>query len=248
MLVRLIGLLPPEEGRFRRARVWSNQVLRAIGPNFHGSVMNVSGWQDLDKEGGRYRDYFPNATDYLISNHVGTRGLEDGTADYSIDLTAELPVEMHGIVDVAFNHTTLEHIFEVRTAFRNLCLLARKAVIIVVPFVQEQHFTKDYGDFWRFTPQALEALSEENGFVTAGVTWNNQFNTSTYIVFVAVREHVEDSAFAAAPDQHPGEWVGGSRVRRPLSRFLQEGSRARGWTSVLMYTGRHVQRLTTRKQ
>lgn len=213
-----------EPGRFRDARIWSNRVIRAIGPLFDGVVINVSGWQDLDKQGGRYRDYFPNASRYLVSNHRGTRGLDDGMADREIDLTSELPQDLQLSVDTCFNHTTLEHIFEVGTAFRNLCLMARQSVIVVVPFVQEQHYTDDYGDFWRFTPQALQRLAKDNGFATVGVTWNNVRNRSTYIVYVCAREpsHLTPVAeLMAIPDQHPGEWVGRTRRRVWLLRLLK---------------------------
>ena len=41
-------------------RQWSNDVLRSLVPYLREStrVVNVSGWEDRDKEGGHYRDYF----------------------------------------------------------------------------------------------------------------------------------------------------------------------------------------------
>lgn len=40
---------------FRLPRQWSNQTLRTVGGIFTGEVINVSGWQDQDKEGHRYK-------------------------------------------------------------------------------------------------------------------------------------------------------------------------------------------------
>ena len=40
-----------------------------------------------------------------------------------------------------FNHTTLEHIFEVNTAFDNMCAMSNDVVILVLPFAQVQHET-----------------------------------------------------------------------------------------------------------
>ena len=119
------------------ARLWSNQVLREIATIFSGAVINVSGWKDDDKEGGIYREYFTSARAYYVSNHAGDRGIEDNSAsDFVIDLAvSSLPDNLKRAFDVVFNHTTLEHIFDVRTVFRNLCQMSRDVVIIVAPFV-----------------------------------------------------------------------------------------------------------------
>ena len=54
--------------KFRLPRVWSNRELRRVGSMVRGDVVNVSAWQDSDKEGGHYKDYFPNASSYTITN------------------------------------------------------------------------------------------------------------------------------------------------------------------------------------
>lgn len=211
----LASYLRPMDRKFRLARAWSNDELRKIAPTLTGSVINVSGWQDADKQGGYYRDYFSGATEYLVSNHTGTRGSDDGTTDIDLDLTKELSDELVGCCDVAFNHTTLEHIFEVQQAFRNLSRLTRDLLILVVPFVQEQHFTADYGDYWRFTPQVLHLLGAENGLKTVLVRWNDHRNAATYILWVGSR-HPDRHRFL--PEQFgqqegvPGSWVGRRRI------------------------------------
>jgi hypothetical protein len=124
--------------RFRAARCWSNQVLRAIAPSFDGDVLNVSGWRDEDKEGGRYRDYFSRARSYGVTNFGGYRG-DSGGAQVQLDLEGELPPGLAASVDVVFNHTTLEHVFDVFRAVSNLCRMTRDLVIVVVPAIQEEH-------------------------------------------------------------------------------------------------------------
>src|SRR5581483_8386198 len=54
-------------------RAWSNRQLRAVAPLFDGRVVNVSGWEDRDKRGGRYRDYFTRAAGYELTNYRGAR-------------------------------------------------------------------------------------------------------------------------------------------------------------------------------
>lgn len=154
------------ERTYRLPRLWSNSVLQEICPLFAGEIINVSGWDDRDKEGSFYREYFTNAGNYYISNHEGKRGLADANdqSDFEINLAGSIPTDLERRFDVVFNHTTLEHIYDVRTAFRNLCLLSNDVMIVVAPFAQEMHSTDSYGDYWRFTPMCLRELFKENGF------------------------------------------------------------------------------------
>jgi hypothetical protein len=145
-------------------RTWSNSKLRKIAHLYDGSVINVSGWQDMDKEGKRYQEYFLNAKEYHISNIEGCRGKSDLPNEISIDLQSEVAAEMADRYDVVFNHTTLEHVFDIKLAFKNLCKLTRDTVILVVPFMQVEHWAYgSYLDYFRFTEFALrELLGEQN--------------------------------------------------------------------------------------
>ncbi len=70
-----------------------------------------------------------------------------------LDLEAPLPDNMRGICDLAWTHTVPEHVGDVETAFRNLGALTRDAVLVVVPWIQDEHYAPGlYGDFWRFAP------------------------------------------------------------------------------------------------
>lgn len=173
--------------KFIRPRVWSNRELRRISPHLSGKVVNVSGWQDLDKEGRRYKEYFSGASEYWISNFRSeARGFQGGLEnEFFLDLVQDLDETLVGKFDVVFNHTVLEHVFEVNKAFANLCRLSRDVVIIVVPFLQEEH--ADYGDYWRFTPQVVDKLFQANGFETVYVNYNDDRNASIYLLAVGSR-------------------------------------------------------------
>lgn len=213
---------------FRLPRVRMNRVIEQIAPHFGGDVINVSGWDDRDKEGRTYRDYFSNADSYAISNHAGERGTGDAVeiTDYALDLTAPLPEELEGRFDVVFNHTTLEHIFDVPTAFRNLCEMSKDVVIVVVPFAQEVHYNESYGDYWRFTPMGLRALFEQNGLSVVYEAANDDTNAGLYVLAVGAR-HSERWA-AALPAWSPvdglGEWIGTrwhNRIRETLGSLVR---------------------------
>ena len=157
---------------------------------FHGSVVNVSGWRDVDKQGNTYRSYFSNASEYCITNYQEekTKGYQgDIGNEIPLDLKAELPSDLDGRFDVVFNHTVLEHVFEVNEAFANLCRMTKDIVIVVVPFLQHQHARK-YGDFWRFTPTVLKVLFEKNGLSLVYLSFNDSGKEAIYLFAVGSRQ------------------------------------------------------------
>jgi hypothetical protein len=87
-----------------------------------------------------------------------------------------------------FNHTSLEHVFEVNSAFKNLCSLSKELVIVVVPFMQEQHIDKGFDDYWRFTPQVIKKLFDKNNFNLEYINFNDQKKSSIYIFAVGIRK------------------------------------------------------------
>lgn len=172
------------DNKFRKPRVWSNRILKEIAHHFKGHIINVSGWKDEDKEGKSYRDYFTGLTTYSISNYVSeARGFQgDQENEFFLDLQKPLEVQYKNKFDVVFNHTVLEHVFEVNQAFENLCNLSKDIVIVVVPFLQEQH--ADYGDFWRFTPLTLENLFKKNNKEMIYLNYNDNPGESVYVFAV----------------------------------------------------------------
>jgi len=148
---------PPAFG----ARSWSNKFIGEIAPVVTGRVVNVSAWMDEDKEGRHYRDYFTAATSYETTNFGGWRGA-DAPSDHDLDLQAAMPEALRGAFDLVFNHTTLEHVFDIHRAFEIMAGMSRDAMLIIVPFIQHLHGPED-GDFWRPSPYAMRRLFRANG-------------------------------------------------------------------------------------
>ena len=198
--------------KYDTARIWSNRVLRKVAPLFSGKVANVSGWDDRDKEGSFYREYFTGNSSYQLTNYPGHCGFADRPGEVELDLTGELPESLVNRFDVVFNHTTFEHVFEVRKAFANFCAMTRDAAIVVVPFSQVQHESDSWGDFWRFTPTCLRRLFEENGLEVVYEAESGDRNAAVYLLFVGVRN--PDKHERRLPSYQPigiaGGWIGAS--------------------------------------
>jgi hypothetical protein len=176
--------------KFRSARQWSNMELRKFSKNLKGKVVNVSAWKDMDKEGSYYKEYFTSAEEYFITNWKdNAKGFQGNSKnEYFLNLEDDhMPSELLNKFDVVFNHTTLEHVFEIDNAFKNLCLLSKDMVITVVPFLQEQHIDTGFQDYWRFTPQAIKKLYEKNNFELIYINFNDQKKSSIYVFGIGVK-------------------------------------------------------------
>jgi len=170
----------------RLPRIWSNRELEKFAHLFGGDVVNVSGWKDIDKEGGHYKDYFSKASSYTITNYKSeARGFQGYSNEIFLDLEKDLSSDLYQRFDVVFNHTTLEHIYSVQKAFSNLCNLSRDIVILVLPFLQQYHST--FGDYWRFTPLAVKRMFEDNGFTLLYQSFNGHKRSSVYTFTIASR-------------------------------------------------------------
>ncbi len=212
--------------KFRAARIWSNNELKKYASSFHGSIVNVSGWKDDDKQGSKYKNYFTNATSYSITNYGGTRGKSESTdtEEYQLDLTDNLSQDFIGKFDVCFNHTTLEHIYDCRKAFNNLCKIAKEVCIIVVPWMQEVHVTDSFSDFWRFSPYAIEKMFHENGYRMVVCNYNNDIDTAVYLFCIGIRNeilkkypHFEE---VILKNNFPaGEWLGRKTI---IQQFIKK--------------------------
>jgi hypothetical protein len=193
------------ERQFRLARIWSNDELRAIAPLFSGAIVNASAGTDEDKEGSRYREYFPGASSYETTNYRpgAFRGYTGTEGEHLLDLCDDVPEVLAGRFDVVFNHTVLEHVFDVQKAFSSVCALSRDIVIVVVPFAQVQHETPGYEDFWRFTPTCIRRLFELNGLTVVYESASPFPDSAVYLFAVATR--------------HPDRWQGRMPQHGPLS-------------------------------
>jgi hypothetical protein len=218
----------------RLARLWSNQELARVAGLFDGDVVNVSGWRDDDKFGRKYRSYFERAGSYTITNYVAdARGWQGGEDEVFLDLTQPLPEHLRGAFDTVFNHTVLEHVYEVRLAFENLCAMTRDVVLLVVPFLQPMH--TEYGDYWRFTPLAVRNLFEENELTLLSVTFNSHVSASVYLFAVASR--------------HPERWP---QLARDFTYLDPRAPRDSAWpyvgTHAILNPAVSARRLLTRRR
>jgi hypothetical protein len=154
-------------------RVWSNREVEPIAAGITGDVIHVSAWRDDDKHGRTYRDYFARARSYTTTNVGGQRGELEG-ADLPLDLSVPLPVELEGAYDLAFNHTTLEHVYEIETALDALFGLTRDQLLVVIPFMQVEHWERpSFADHWRMTRFSLTRACVDRGFEVLSLTSNH---------------------------------------------------------------------------
>ena len=144
------------------SRKWSNSELRKFSHLFTGDILNVSAGDNIDKEGNTYDSYFYNSNSFKISNYNpgSFRGYSGKDNELLLDLESD--IELKEIADIVINHTVLEHIFNIFKAFSNICQLSRDIVVLITPFIQCQHETNDYKDYWRLTPTCLRKMFEEN--------------------------------------------------------------------------------------
>ena len=198
--------------KFRLARLWSNQELRKIGGLFDGKVVSVSAGENIDKEGSTYDTYFPQAAEFWITNHAPGlfRGHAGRPDELLLDLRQPISAELAGSFDVVFNHTVLEHVFEIETAFATLCRLSRDIVIVVVPFAQAEHENAGYQDYWRFTPGCLRRLFESNGLDVVYEAESPHRDAAIYLFFVGARhpERWRDRMPPYGRVENAGAWIG----------------------------------------
>ena len=168
--------------------MWSNDTLKKYADYFSGEIVNVSGWEDKDKTGGVYQEYFINADKYFITNFGNHAEASGQKEQIVLDLEKPIEQDLKERFDIVYNHTTLEHTFDVRTTFSNLCQMARDAVIIVVPFAQIHHSTEAFKDYWRFTPCAIERLFNISNYTLVVCEHNNNFNAATYLFCIGIRD------------------------------------------------------------
>lgn len=168
-------------------RIWSNEELKKFAHLLTGSVVNLSGWEDMDKQGKRYKDYFVNSDEYMVTNFTPSHAA-NGIQEIILNLEADLDSSLVNRFDVVLSHTNLEHIFNVFKATENHCLMTRDIVIIIVPFIQQQHETTEFNDYWRFTPTCLRKLYEQNGLTTIYESFTNEPHKVNYILSVGSKQ------------------------------------------------------------
>lgn len=211
-------------------RSWSNDELRFVLSHCPkgARIVNVSGWQDRDKEGGLYKDYFPTPALYHISNYEGdaARGAAAQT-DLVIDLTKSLSVAYENQYDIVFNHTVLEHLEDPTFAFAQIGKLTTDLIVTVVPFKQKLHFEYGmFGDYYRFTPFSMRRLHAQNGFSVLYEAYTPRPSLDVYLLYVGARDVARHTNFPQhladlrALNQRVGSFSASDLASNIAARFL----------------------------
>lgn len=153
-------------GKISPERTESNRILREWCGQITGHVLSVGSGGDIDKQGGRYREYFHRASSYVTS---------DVDAEMKADLVLDVR-DMVGIldqsVDAVFCSGVLEHVDAYQDAIAEMWRVLRVGgkLILGVPFNQPIHRAPSdyrrwtsYGlgyDLRRFRIEELEALGD----------------------------------------------------------------------------------------
>ncbi|HBT80831.1 MAG: hypothetical protein UW46_C0012G0014 [Candidatus Yanofskybacteria bacterium GW2011_GWF1_44_227] len=98
------------------ARHFSNEMLREYAPVLDGSVINVSGWDDRDKEGGYYREYLTRKLSYAVPNAPSKQKgfgsmVDSGVEELGLDLMLPLRNELVGGDSMLFSTILLSNMY-----------------------------------------------------------------------------------------------------------------------------------------
>ena len=130
-------------------RVESNAIVKEWAKHVTGDVLSIGSAGDLDKQGGRYRDYFIRAKTYTTSDVEYTAG-----CDLTLDVR-RMPL----IRDCSFNGLfcsgVLEHVDRYQDAISEMWRVLRPngVLLLGVPFMQPEH--RRPNDFKRWTQDGI---------------------------------------------------------------------------------------------
>ena len=213
-------------------RAWSNEQLRTVAQFVPpgARIINVAGWEDKDKEGSFYRNYFPSPALYHVSNYPGDQKRGANVhSDLLIDLGKPIDPTLVGKYDVVFNHTVLEHVKRPWFAFEQLCALSTDLVISVVPWKQKLHFEPGaFGDYFRISPLAMRMLHEENGLKVIYEAYTPLPALDVYLIHVGTKNpsRYEHLPFAlqseSALNEQVGEFSARALIQNVGARFIQK--------------------------
>lgn len=161
----------------------------------------------------------------LCSSFGGARGSTGRESEIFLNLSAPLESSLEHQLDVVLNHTTLEHIFDVRAASSNLCALSRDVVIVIVPFAQAEHDSPSWGAYWRFKPRCLRELFRENGLEVVYESGSPYGNAGSYLLAAGGR--VPYLWRERLPDSQPLDGLGVRTAARSIGLHLHSLFRPR---------------------
>lgn len=127
------------------------------GPLNPKTVLNIGAVPDSpDKEGGRYRDYFP-ASDF--------KAMDQRPFDHPDYFEADLmqPMTHLGTFDLVILMSVVEHIDRPWIAAPNIVDLIEPGghLYVAMPWIYPTHEGSDFGDHWRARPSGVKILFEQ---------------------------------------------------------------------------------------
>lgn len=127
-----------------KGRIETNQWLRNVCADIKGEVLSVGGGDDNDGEGNTYKSYFQNCSAYKTTE-MGELDVRD----------MKLPSESY---DCIFACAVIEHVDNFQKAIKEMTRVLKTGGILLINFAFKQPFHPCPGDYWRFTPMAIEYL------------------------------------------------------------------------------------------
>jgi hypothetical protein len=172
-------------------RKWSNREIKNIVnlPLLNKTVLNLSGWDDSDKEGKQYREYFTGSKSYSISRYQKDNVRSVDGCTLIIDLENIETSDLSETFDIVFTHTVLEHVYDLKSAFKIMRILSNKYIVGVVPMVNVVHWeVNSYQDYWRFTPHGVNKCLEDIDYELIHLKVGPKTDLYQYIVFVGIKK------------------------------------------------------------
>lgn len=181
--------------QINNGRNWSNKALKELAMNFprFDNAINVSGFLDSDKAGNIYKNYF-KAQNYDISRYLGDSAQSNPNTEILIDLDSDINKINKSYLnkyDLVFSHTVLEHVKNPFNAFKIFrAIMAPSSLLVnVVPFIYKFHFsTKNYGDYWRYTPHGIEELHKSSNLILKDIRIGPRNSFEKYIISVGTND------------------------------------------------------------
>ncbi|MDF1526205.1 MAG: methyltransferase domain-containing protein [bacterium] len=140
------------KGSPTRTRFQSNRWLRIHCRDIAGDVLSIGAGHDSDRQGGVYRDYFPDAASYTTSEVSDEFG-----SDLVLDVRSMPQIE-DATYDCVYCSGVLEHVDDYRSGLAEMTRILKPGGIFLLglPFRQAPHLAPH--DYWRFTEYGIRYL------------------------------------------------------------------------------------------
>ena len=139
-----------------RARQESNIWLRHQCRDIQGKVLSIGSSSDDDREGDRYRNYFPAASSYTTS---------EVSAGFDVDLVLDvrsMPQISAETYDCVFCSGVIEHVDDFRAGLSEITRILKTGGVLLVVFPFRYAIHMEPNDYWRFTEHGVRFLLKQD--------------------------------------------------------------------------------------